>query len=342
MPDLERSWKFLVRIFAGLAVAGIVSFLLFVWVYAFTPGPLLSEQEVRVFIPANTGFDAVQEILTDHGLIEDDIRFHVLARLMGVAHRLKAGEYVFKAPQVPYEVLTALEKGSVVYRSLTIPEGANVFQISDIFSKEGLVARDEFLALVRDKDFIEELGLGVDSLEGYLFPDTYRFTRGQDGRVLVRTLVQRLLQVYEQAASPACEKSQGKSPLTRHEVLTMASIVEKETGQAEERQLIAAVFLNRLHKGIRLQADPTVIYGLERFDGNLTRADLKAPTPYNTYVVKGLPPGPIANPGRASIEAVLNPAEVDYLYFVSRNNGTHQFSKTLAEHNRAVRRYQKR
>jgi UPF0755 protein len=183
------------------------------------------------------------------------------------------------------------------------------------------------------------LGLGApaSTLEGYLFPDTYRFARGLPAERILR----RMLARFEQEFRSVQQQSGRQLGLSRHEVVILASLVEKETAVATERPLIAGVFFNRLRRGIPLQSDPTVIYGLERFDGNLTRAHLQADTPYNTYTRQGLPAGPICNPGAAAVRAVLNPASTPYLYFVAKKDGTHQFSSTLAEHNAAVLRHQK-
>ena len=203
------------------------------------------------------------------------------------------------------------------------------------------VKKEEVLALIHDQKFISSLGLSLSSLEGYLFPDTYLLTRGKSAESILAMMVGRFLDVYSKILAEAGKKDSAEKPPNRHEVVTLASIVEKETGVAEERGLVAAVFVNRLKKNMLLQADPTVIYGIQKFDMALTRKDLKTPTAYNTYMQKGLPAGPICNPGRDSLLAVLHPAETSYLYFVSKNDGTHQFSRTLKEHNKAVRMFQR-
>ncbi len=319
-------------------IAGITS-LLWIRLYAVTPGPLQEENGVIVYVPPDTGFKGIETILISQGVIEPDPRFPIIARFMGVSKKLKAGEYQFTAGQTPYQVLKELESGSTLQRPLTIPEGANIYQIADIIAKQGCGSKERFLALVKEPQFIEGFGFNFDSLEGYLFPDTYNCSRGQDEKNIIKAMVGRFKEVFSEIGS---QRAEGAPSLSAHEIVTLASIVEKETAVAEERPLIARVFLNRLKRGMRLQSDPTVIYGLANFDGNLTRRDLKEATPYNTYVIKGLPPGPIGNPGREAIEAVLNPADEKYLYFVSKNDGTHHFSKTLKDHNRAVVKYQKK
>jgi UPF0755 protein len=205
-----------------------------------------------------------------------------------------------------------------------------------VASRAGFANMDEFVRLCRDRTFIQSLGIQADSLEGYLFPETYLFPRDTSTQDVIKAMAARFFKVWDKYADMA----RGHE-LSRHQIITLASIVEKETGAPQERPMIAAVFLNRLKKKMRLETDPTVIYGIPDFDGNLTKKHLQTPTPYNTYVIDGLPPGPIANPGEDSIKAVLQPANTDYLFFVSKNDGTHQFSRTLKEHNQAVSQYQK-
>jgi UPF0755 protein len=314
--------------------------LLSLWLYAYGvgPGSIRDGMEVAVIIPGRTGFAGIQEILAENKVIEDDIRFRLLARITGKAQVLKAGEYIFQPGLSPYQVLLLLEEGKVVQRPITIPEGTGLVEIADILAADNWIDRQKFLMLARDESFIQELGLSVGSLEGYLFPDTYCLARGnQDEAAIIRMMAARFQEVYQKISNAV----PGQPSLSQHEVLTLASIVEKETGQDDERPLVARVFINRLQKGMRLQADPTVRYGRGQLAGKLTRQDLQTPTPYNTYMIKGLPPGPICNPGRAALSAVLQPVEGDLFYFVSKNDGTHHFSKTLAEHNRAVVKYQR-
>jgi UPF0755 protein len=314
--------------------------LLALWLYAYgvRQGPMRDSMEVTVVIPKRTGFAGIQEILAENKVIEDDIRFRLLARVTGKAQVLKAGEYIFQPGLSPYQVLLLLEEGKVVQRPVTIPEGTELAGIADILAEDNWIDRQKFLELARNEELIQDLGLSEDSLEGYLFPDTYYLSRGnQDEAGIIRTMVARFHEVYQEIRTEVPDPPL----LSQHEVVTLASIVEKETGQDDERPLVAQVFINRLREGMRLQADPTVRYGLGQFAGKLTRQDLQTTTPYNTYVIKGLPPGPICSPGQAALTAVMQPAEGDLLYFVSKNDGTHHFSKTLAEHNRAVAKYQR-
>jgi UPF0755 protein len=325
-----------------LQACGILPLLLILWLggYLLAPTPLAGYTEVAVVIPPDMFFPAIEKKLIDSRVILPDQRFRIAARLMLVSDSLKAGEYIFEGPLTPYQILRKLYKGSMVQRPVTIPEGANLEQIAEILGRGGWLNPDHFLELAHNREFINELGLGVDSLEGYLFPDTYLFERGgHDAAAMIRSMAAQMQKVLAETGATA---GQPRAGLDLHQLLTLASIVEKETGQALERPLIARVFLNRLRKKMKLQTDPTVIYGIKNFDGNLTRAHLREPTPYNTYVIKGLPPGPIGNPGRAAIRAIMQPASGSYYYFVSKNDGSHYFSRSLPEHNRAVNKYQKR
>jgi UPF0755 protein len=322
--------------------AFLAAILLLLWLssYAYRPGPSAPTPEVTVIIPAASSFATIEEKLAGAGVLRSDLRFRLLAKLMGVSKALHPGEYRFSGRPTPYQVLRQLYRGSQIKHPLTIPEGANLKQIGAILIKEGWTTESEFRATITDPKLLAELGLQAPSLEGYLFPETYFLERGVFNiRTFIGAMVAQTRKVLAATGASAGLPAYG---LNAHQVLTLASIVEKETGLPAERPLIARVFLNRLHDGMKLQTDPTVIYGIKGFNGNLTRLDLMTPTPYNTYLIPGLPPGPIANPGQAAIQAVMAPAaEGDYYYFVSKNDGSHYFSKSLPEHNRAVSRFQK-
>ena len=306
------------------------------WYALFVTTPAPGSGTVTVAIPRGAGVRRIGALLAEHDLIRNDIRFLVLARITHAGTRLQAGEFSIPRGLRPAEVLELLTRGKAVQHPVTIPEGLTMEEVAAVFADKGWVTREEFLALCRDPAFIQQMGILQDQLEGYLFPDTYALVRGKsEAKSIIAQMVHRFIGVWKEIAP------QEKSALTRHQIVTLASIVEKETANPAERPLIARVFLNRLQKSMRLQSDPTVIYGLPAFNGNLTRKDLQRATPYNTYVIDGLPPGPICNPGRAAMEAVLHPADSTALYFVSKNNGSHQFSTSLKEHNRAVRKYQK-
>ena len=255
---------------------------------------------------------------------------------MGYGTNIKAGEYRLNSNMSPLMILDILSRGAVVIHHVTFPEGFTRKQIAAVLDKEGLIDRDEFLKLTGDADVAKSYGISCPNLEGFLYPDTYQLRWGQTTKSVIDMLVSQFWKVI----SPLRGRME-ELGMTVEQVVILASIVEKETGRPEERPVVASVFLNRLKKGNRLESDPTVIYGMDNFDGNLTKKDLLSYTPYNTYVIEGLPPGAIANPGEEAIRAVLYPAETEYLYFVSKNDGSHHFSKTLSEHKQAVKVYQK-
>ena len=295
------------------------------------------DQKEEIFIvKKGTGLKSVATELERRKLIKSKDLFIFWALLKGGSRDLKAGEYSLNQSMSSITIFTILASGAVKTHPLTIPEGLAAEQIADILAQKGLVDKREFMALAMDKNLAASFQIDGQSLEGYLFPDTYLLSRDIGAQQIIDLMIKRFWDIFSNL------KKGHETPMSLREIVTLASIVEKETGLAEERPLIASVFLNRLKRRMRLESDPTVIYGLKDFDGNLTKKDLQSPSPYNTYRNRGLPPGPIANPGRESLKAVINPAQTDYLYFVSRNDGSHYFSTTLREHNRAVIRYQKR
>lgn len=330
MPKRIEKIAFLI-----LVVAVAVSIHLYITFFT----PASREGGVRtVYIQKGLGFRVVAENLEKAGVVRDAESFIYAARLLGAYKKVQAGEYDLDSSMTPLAILDALTTGKVKNHLVTIPEGYNIQEVAGVLSAEGLVDPGEFTDRATDRYFVATLGLDGATLEGYLFPDTYSFTRGMSVEEIITKMVEKFKAVYliefEERA-----RAKGMSMRT---VVTLASIIEKETGASGERDLISAVFHNRLKKRIRLQSDPTVIYAVKDFDGNLTRKHLQAKTPYNTYVNYGLPPGPIANPGKASLQAAISPARADYLYFVSRNNGTHHFSSSLKEHNRAVDSFQRK
>ncbi len=345
-PDDNRRRRFPLRKWLLAVGAGaLLGALFLVWLQLYaTARPHGENEEARLaFIPPGSGFAGVKKALVGAQIIDDDIRFAILARLSGAAARMQAGEYLFPPELTHRQIIAKLAAGEVHYRPLTVPEGATTYQIAELLADGFDYDRDLVLKRIRDPELISSFGLAVPSLEGYLFPDTYHLTRGQSLDAVLAMMVERFERVYVETVRRHADKSSPANGLSRHEIVILASIVEKETALAEERPLVAAVFYNRLQDRMKLQADPTVIYGMVNFTGNITREDLLTPTPYNTYTVPGLPVGPIANPGRESLAAVLAPAKSDALYFVAKNDGTnsHVFSRTLEEHNRAVQRYQR-
>ena len=294
------------------------------------------QKEETFVVKKGSGLKSVAIELERKKLIKSKDLFIFWALLKGGSRDIKAGEYSLNQSMSPVTILTILASGAVKTHPLTIPEGLAAEQIADILAQKGLVDKREFMVLAMDKNLAASYHVDGQSLEGYLFPDTYLLSRDMWARQIIDLMIKRFWDIFSNL------KKGHETPMSLREIVTLASIVEKETGLAEDRPLIASVFLNRLKRRMRLESDPTVIYGLKDFDGNLTKKDLQSPSPYNTYRNRGLPPGPIANPGRESLKAVINPAQTDYLYFVSRNDGSHYFSTTLREHNRAVIRYQKR
>ena len=298
--------------------------------------PSAEPKDVVVSIDDGMSFGVVVKRLADAGVVSRSLYFLWLGRAMQVDRAIQAGDYALQTSMLPREVLERLRAGVVIKTAVTIPEGYAMRDIAAQLEAQELISADRFLSAATDPALIDALGVTGDSLEGYLFPSTYYVTR----RTTAEMLVRRMVQEFHAATDGLDWSAAAARKLTRRQVVTLASIIEKETARDEERPLIAAVFLNRLQRRMPLQSDPTVIYALVDFDGNLHKRDLSVKSPYNTYVVPGLPPGPIANPGVASIEAVLHPASTKVLYFVSKNDGTHFFSATFAEHQRAVAKYQ--
>lgn len=307
------------------------------YVSFYTPASRVGANKV-VFIPKGASFRLVASNLEKAGVIRNADNFIFMANFLGAYKKVKAGEYELNSSMTPMEVLDYLIKGRVKKHFVTIPEGYNIKDIALLLNQAGLADDAKFIQKATDMKFVAALGIEGVTLEGYLFPDTYEFTKGMGEEEMIQKMVEEFKAVYYNNFDFQA-RNRG---LDMKKVLTLASIIEKETGAPEERRLISAVFHNRLKKGIKLQSDPTVIYDIKGFDGNLTKSHLLNKSPYNTYAYHGLPPGPIANPGKASINAAINPAENDYLYFVSKNDGTHYFSRDLKEHNKAVSQYQRR
>ncbi len=272
------------------------------------------------------------------GLVRSASAVEWYARLRGLADRLKAGDYGLTAAMSPAEILALIESGRVKTYQVAIPEGLTAAEIASLLQRKDLVDAEAFLELVRDPASPRAFGVEGPTLEGYLFPETYQLPRGLSAEEIAKLLVDQFQSVWVEIGPQAQARG-----LSMREAVTLASIVEKETGAPEERPLIASVFHNRLQRRMRLESDPTVIYGIPDFDGNLRRRDLEnGANPYNTYRIAGLPPGAIASPGVDALRAVVSPADSEFLYFVSRNDGTHRFSVTYREHVNAVNRFQRR
>ncbi len=303
---------------------------------SFVTSAVTPPQPQVIDIKPGSSFNRVAHQLEQAEVVSDASRFTLLARWREATGDIHAGEYLFEGTARPDDILTRLVEGDIRKFQVTIPEGFNLKEIGARLATTGIASAEDILALCFDEKFIKELGIEAASLEGYLFPETYTYTSSTTARQMLQSMVDQL----NEQLTPALLASAKALGLNRHELLTLASIIQKEAGNVMEMPLIAAVFHNRLKRGIALQADPTVIYGIADFDGNLTRKHLETPTPYNTYRKRGLPPGPIASPGQFALHAAANPAKSKDLYFVAKGDGTHEFNATLQEHNRAVRRYQ--
>jgi UPF0755 protein len=311
---------------SGLAVAG--------W-WLMSPTPALVEGPRIVEIPPHLGVREVADKLGESELIRSPLAFVALATVTGSARKLKAGEYEIPKDASALTILALLESGRVVQHPVLLPEGGTVAELGRILEAERLASQAEVLRVARDPAFLRRLGIEAPSLEGYLFPDTYYLVRGLSAEEILMRMVQRL---RAKLTPEIVAQAQGRG-LTIHQLLTLASIIEREAVVRDEMQLISAVFWNRLKRDMPLQADPTVQYAVGKERRALTRGDLQADDPFNTYRRTGLPPGPIASPGLAAIDAALRPAAVDYLYFVSMDDRRHFFSSTVEAHNAAVARY---
>ena len=290
---------------------------------------------VVVTVHPRSTFQSITVQLHRAGVLRKPELLQLWARYSGVDRRVRSGEYRIASPVSPLELLDVLQSPSHALRWVTIPEGLTASQVVDLFVQNGFGGRDVFAFVLSDPVLLRTYELPAAGVEGFLFPDTYAFEWSMEPDAVIGAMLKR----YRQQ-SAALEQRRIAAGLSELEMVTLASVIEKETGQADERPLISGVFHNRLRLGIPLQSDPTVLYGRGNGRSPLTRTDLTSLQPYNTYVHKGLPPGPIANPGRAALEAAVAPAHTAALYFVSRNDGSHSFSETLDEHNRAVRRFQ--
>jgi UPF0755 protein len=296
-------------------------------------------EEQFVEIPPGSGSAAMGRRLEEAGVVRSAQAFRLAVWSRGVGHRLQAGEYRFDAPMSAKEVVDKIARGDVYLLPITFREGLTIRQMSEIFESHGFGEASAFVEAAQNAALVHDLDPAARDLEGYLFPDTYALPR----RTTAEQLVERMVAGFRRALTDETRERAAARGLSVRELVTLASLVEKETGKPEERELVSAVYSNRLRIGMGMQADPTVIYALEllgQYDGNLTRQNLRVDHPYNTYVYAGLPPGPIAAPGRASLEAAANPADVPYLFFVSRNDGSHIFSNTYEEHRRHVQKWQ--
>ena len=307
------------------------------WLYSRVNEPYrgYTAAEQFVDIPNGTGPVGIGQRLVDAGIVRDPWTFRAAVLISGRARQLKAGEYRFDKPSDALEVIDRIRRGDVYRRLLTFREGLTISEMAVVFEQKEFGPAGEFIKAASDPAAIRDLDPAARDLEGYLFPETYALPRGTTAREVVGLMVTAFKKAFDEELRAAA----AADGLTVRQAVTLAALVEKETGTPDERPIVAGVYRNRMKMGMAMQADPTVIYGLQkagRYNGNLTREDLQFDSPYNTYRYPGLPPGPIASPGRASLQATVHPAPVDYVYFVSRNDGTHAFATTLEEHNQNV------
>ncbi len=304
-----------------------------------TPYKGYAEEEVFFTVDRGATGSRIGRALEDEGIVEDERMFVASLRLRGETGSLQAGEYRFAEPLSTLDVVERLVEGNIYTFAVTVPEGLTLSETAEHLAAKGLGEAVALEEVFQDVTLIADIDRDATDLEGYLFPTTYQFTRNPSPREVARTMIAQFEEIFDDDKRSKSEEL----GLTPREVVTLASVIEKETGAAEERPLIGSVVWNRLERGMPLAMDSTVIYALKRegrYDGNLRRVDLEMDDPYNTYRVAGPPPGPIASPGEASIDAVLEPADTRYLYFVSKNDGSHHFSATYREHVNAVRKYQ--
>lgn len=311
--------------------------------FAYTPfKPQSAQEEVIIEIRKGQNSRELARLLVTNGVISggDERNLLWLGKISRQWKKIKAGEYKVSPAMTPIEIFGVITSGISVAHPVTVREGENMYEIGADLESKGLAPKVRFVELCRNQKMIAALGFQTPtppSLEGYLFPDTYFFNKTMSVEEIIRSMVKRFHSAWG-------EKEEARAKLlgfSRHQAVTLASMVEKETGAPQERPMISSVFHNRLRKKMRLQSDPTTIYGIwENYKGNIRRSDLVAVNPYNTYSIPALPVGPIANPGSEAIQAALYPATSDYLFFVSHNDGTHEFTRSFEEHNRAVQRFQ--
>ncbi len=335
------SWRKRIALLLALVVVAAVAFCW--WIANELTTPYFGGAPGGIFVEVSRGASTrnIAGLLSQSGVLRHSLPFVVYVRWTGAGRRLQAGEYHFDSPATPVQVLDRIMRGDIHFVAVTIPEGLTARETLEQVARSGLGRMEEMEAALVRTEWIRDLDPRARNLEGYLFPDTYRFTRSIRSADIVRTMVTEFRTNYEKLVR---EHPPGPGWDARR-VVTLASLVEKEVGNDEERPLVASVFVNRLERGIPLACDPTIIYALKLargYDGNIRKPDLSMQSPYNTYVHPGLPPGPIASPGMASLEAAISPARTGFLYFVSRNDGTHQFSTDYRSHTQAVLRFQKR
>jgi len=303
-----------------------------------TPFNPKERESISFRIKHGESLSRIAHLLVQRKIISSEFKFKLIVKLSHKDKSIKAGEYELSPSMTPDAILNILTLGKVKLYRVTFPEGTTIKEMSEILEQNKICSKKNFIKKAYDKSLLKKSKLKATSFEGYLFPDTYMFQKNESPEKIIMTMYNKFQCVYSKKFDIRAKRT----GFSKHKIITLASIIEKETGCANERPIISSVFHNRLKKGMRLETDASVIYGIKNFDGNIKKKDLEEFTPYNTYKIKGLPPGPIANPGIDSIKAALYPSKTNFLFFVSKKNGTHYFSRTLKEHNRAVRKYQLR
>ena len=319
---------------AGLIAAGI-------WVRGELQTPFYgaSSPEVFITIPRGASTREIADILTAQGVLHTQLPFRLYLRLTKSERRIQAGEFRFSQPATPKQIAQRLIRGDVFFHSVTIPEGLTAQETIELLARNGLGKRPDLRKALSRTDWVRDLNPRAQNLEGYLFPETYRFNRNADSETIIRKMVEQ----FRDTSSAVLKASPLPAGWSLSQIVILASLIEKEVKHAEEGPLVASVLVNRLKKKMPLGCDATIIYAMKlagTYEGRLGKADLRMESPYNSYLHPNLPPGPICNPGTASLRAALNPARTDYYYYVSRNDGTHQFSKDYRSHSLAVYKYQ--
>jgi UPF0755 protein len=327
------------------------------WICFFLPIPVLAvvggllselqypyynadEEETFVYIPPGANAAKVTELLKEQGLLHTKLPFRLWLRRHGLDRSLKAGEYRFAGGSTPIEIAERLSRGDIYFRSITIAEGLTALETTELLARGGFGDREKLQALLLRTDLIKDLNPSAQNLEGYLFPETYRFGRRDEEETVIRAMVDQ----FRNRMDVILKESPLPGGWTAARIVTLASMIEKEVKMPSEQPVVASVLVNRLRLNMTLGVDATIIYAMKlagTWGGNIRRSDLQMKSPYNTYINRDLPPGPICNPGERAIRAALNPEKTDYLYYVSKNDGTHQFSKDLRSHNNAVNLYQR-
>ena len=321
-------WVFLI---ATVSLVSVVHF----YIALFIP-PSNEKVWKEIQVTEGMSFKAIAGTLQKEGVIRYRGYFEIIGRLQGISRKVRVGYYGLNTSMSLWEVLDHLRKGRIIEYEVVIPEGYNLYQIGWTLSHTPLIAEPhEFVDLVKNKQYVRSLGIEADTLEGYLFPDTYYLPKG----IKLEDIPKKMLLRYKAVFTDAYRSRAQEMGYTEHQILTLASIVEKEAKVSSERKLVSAVYHNRLKQGMKLQADPTAVYGTKAWITKVTKEDLKRRSPYNTYLHKGLPPGPIANPGEGAILAALYPENVDYIFFVAQGDGSHFFSKDFNTHEKAIGRY---